>query len=386
MATAEKQNPTAKHPRATRRFLVLVHLWLGLTLGAVVSLTGLTGSALVFYQELDAGLNPQLVSEHPHSKPASYEAFYAFLTTLTPKGSGYWSIELPPEGGTITSRFVRNLGPGIADERRLVSIDPERLAVLRNTVWGGYAMTWLYDLHQQLLLPQAIGHMLMGVLGLLLLGLIALGFMVWWPKSGFWRDSLRLRWSASTSRNLLGIHRIAGAYFGLFLVVLAATGAMIALPHVTRPLLSQFSAIEPFPVVRSQRDEAGQRISFDRALAAAQKQYPDARAVWIDEPNGETGVYQIRMQAKAEPSPRFPRTYVWVDQYSGTILAARTTKGENFGDTVLTWLHPLHNGEAFGTAGKLVVFVLGFLPLVLFVTGLCRWLALRKEGQSRALP
>jgi uncharacterized iron-regulated membrane protein len=377
MDAGEKQNWTAKRPRTARRFFAIIHLWLGLTLGALFSVTGLTGSVLVFYQEIDARLTPQLASGDPHAKPATYEALYAFLTTLAPATDGYWSIELPAEGGTITSRFMSNISP----ERRLVSVDPARLVVLRDTVWGGSAMTWLYDLHQQLLLPQTFGRSVMGTLGVMLLVLVSLGIVIWWPKREEWRDSLTLSHNAPVSRRLLEFHQIGGAYFGLFLGMLAATGAMIGSPDVTRSLLSHLSSMPPFPIVASQPAEGLSRIPMDRAMAAAQKHYPQATIVWIDAPNGGRGVYQVRMRAPGEPSPRFPRTYVWLDQYTGNILASRTATGENAGDVVLTWLHPLHNGEAFGLAGRLVVLALGFLPLTLFVTGLWRWLS-RSPGNS----
>jgi uncharacterized iron-regulated membrane protein len=39
----------------------------------------------------------------------------------------------------------------------------------------------------------------------------------------------------------------------------------------------------------------------------------------------------------------------------------------------LNWLHPLHNGEAFGLTGRILVFLSGLLPLVLFITGFLRW-------------
>jgi uncharacterized iron-regulated membrane protein len=42
-----------------RKAWVLIHLWLGLTLGVAGSLLGVTGSVLVFDQALDGALNPQ---------------------------------------------------------------------------------------------------------------------------------------------------------------------------------------------------------------------------------------------------------------------------------------------------------------------------------------
>jgi uncharacterized iron-regulated membrane protein len=50
------------------------------------------------------------------------------------------------------------------------------------------------------------------------------------------------------------------------------------------------------------------------------------------------------------------------------------------GNTVLDWLHPLHNGEAFGLVGRWMTFFSGFVPLLLFVTGYIRW---RQKRQAK---
>lgn len=46
---------------------------------------------------------------------------------------------------------------------------------------------------------------------------------------------------------------------------------------------------------------------------------------------------------------------------------------ESGGDVLLNWLHPLHGGEAFGLAGRLLALAAGLAPIALFVTGLLRW-------------
>ena len=54
------------------------------------------------------------------------------------------------------------------------------------------------------------------------------------------------------------------------------------------------------------------------------------------------------------------------------------------GDTFLAWQWPLHSGEAFGWAGRLLVCAAGLPPLVLSVTGYTVWQARRRARQSRS--
>ena len=55
---------------------VQVHLWLGITLGVVGVLVGITGSILVFDTEIDGLLNPQryAVSKVTHALPPASTA------------------------------------------------------------------------------------------------------------------------------------------------------------------------------------------------------------------------------------------------------------------------------------------------------------------------
>ncbi|MFM8466673.1 MAG: PepSY domain-containing protein [Oxalobacteraceae bacterium] len=54
------------------------------------------------------------------------------------------------------------------------------------------------------------------------------------------------------------------------------------------------------------------------------------------------------------------------------------------GNTVLDCLHPLHNGEAFGLAGRWMILFLCFVPLFLLVTGFIRWRQKRRAKRFLA--
>ena len=51
---------TPTNSRRLRIALVRLHRWLGLSLGILLVVIGLTGSFAVFYREIDAALNPSL--------------------------------------------------------------------------------------------------------------------------------------------------------------------------------------------------------------------------------------------------------------------------------------------------------------------------------------
>ena len=132
--------------------------------------------------------------------------------------------------------------------------------------------------------------------------------------------------------------------------------------------------------MQSQRIGDAPRLAVDDAVRVASMNFPDATLRWIETPDGPSGTYRINLRVANEPGVRFPRTNVWIDQYSGEVLAIRDRQLNSAGDTLLDWLHPLHNGEAFGMAGRIVVAISGLIPLLLFVTGVMRW---RQKRRAR---
>lgn len=90
-----------RRARSWRVLLRRVHLWMGLSLGLLVALAGLTGSALIFYPEIDNALVPALRAVPAHARPASWQAVYDRLRHDYPARKGPWRIEATPDGGPI---------------------------------------------------------------------------------------------------------------------------------------------------------------------------------------------------------------------------------------------------------------------------------------------
>ncbi len=146
---------------------------------------------------------------------------------------------------------------------------------------------------------------------------------------------------------------------------------MLDLPDQVRPLLRQMSSLYATPVLTVA--PTGNPLPLDTLIARAERRFPDGRLAWIETPARATAAIRINLARPGEPSRRFPRTNVWLDPYSGRILAVRDGLAESGGDVLLNWLHPLHGGEVFGMAGRLLALLAGLSPIALFVTGLLRW-------------
>ena len=85
--------------RSLRRSLLALHLYLGIVLGLFFSLLGLSGSALVFYPEIDRWLNPELVIKGSAPAEIRYQAVFNQLHQQFPQRQGPWRIEIPRDSG-----------------------------------------------------------------------------------------------------------------------------------------------------------------------------------------------------------------------------------------------------------------------------------------------
>lgn len=104
------------------------------SVGAILVITGLTGTLLAFYVEIERGLYTHMQTAHPHALPSSYEGVYQRLAQLPPVApGGTWSIEIPPDGGVITSRrYYSALSETALRPTRMVTLDPLTFDVLRD--------------------------------------------------------------------------------------------------------------------------------------------------------------------------------------------------------------------------------------------------------------
>lgn len=366
--------------QAARVIMRRIHLWLGLSVGLLFALAGLTGSVLVFYPELDTLLHQELRQVQPGARPASWEAVYQRLRQAHPDRSGAWRIEVRPDGGAIPVRYYKPRETRDRDFAPLMLwVDPVSLRTLRSDFWGDYAVTWTYDLHYRLLLGRP-GALIMGIAGMAMLVLLASGLWAWWPRPGALRRSLRFKPDAAPIRRLYDIHKLAGLWSLVLLLVVTVTGVMLDLPDQVRPIIAQASPLFTSPSLVS-RPGPGGALPLDGLVQLAQARFPGAQLAWIETPATPAGTVRINLAQAGEPSRRFPRTNVWLDPYSGQIMAVRDAQRDSAGDAVLTWLHPLHSGEAFGLTGRILVFLSGIASAVLFVTGVLRWAQRRTSAR-----
>jgi uncharacterized iron-regulated membrane protein len=156
-------------------------------------------------------------------------------------------------------------------------------------------------------------------------------------------------------------------------VLLVFTGVLLALPEVKQQVLtSTLGAPDEVPAPRSTQ-ATGTQVPLSQALATAHAALPEARLTFIDVPSHGDEPLRMRMQVPGDPHRRFPASFVFVDAYSGQVLAVHDARRGNASTQVSKWIRPIHDGSIAGLGTRVLAILLGLLPTALLITGFLYW-------------
>jgi uncharacterized iron-regulated membrane protein len=394
--TAESERQSRARLQARRRLWLDVHLYLGLVVGAMLAVIGVTGSLLVFWQEIDEWLDPAMftVSAPPEGEHAfaPLSAIRAALDQALPPGAKAGGISAPRnESGCYKVYYDEEVS---GDTRRLC-IDPYRAKVLADKVYWSKRgvldhsfMSFLFQLHWSLLLYDFFGDngVVVGIAAILLIVSVATGVYLWWPPPGKWRAGLTLKRGAKGERLNYDLHKLAGIYTALVLLAVLISGVSMNLHDQFVWAVERAAPLSPAQRgdIKSGPADGRKTIPFDAAVGAASAQYPEGRLHNVGFPAKDDGVYKVCRNEIASLSHFIGLRCVEVDQYSGEILVVEDPVQGTAGDVVMQWQWPLHSGRAFGWTGRILVFLTGLACPLLYATGVIRWLQKRRARKQTA--
>jgi uncharacterized iron-regulated membrane protein len=381
-----------------KRFARTVHLWTGLIFGTILVLQGLTGTVLSWRDELDRWLNPALLQAPPPAglqvgdpmrvAPATAQA--ALDRLAHEPGYGRPNMLMFPErAGDVFVAWYRPT-PGAAAWKqpvtRQVMVDPATLAVTGERNWGEAGLTrplllpTLFHLHRYLMTGD-VGKVVVAVEGVALVLAALTGLVAWWPKltAGAIRAAFTVRHGGSWPRFSFQLHRAAGFFAAPLFVLAGFSGVSFNMPEWITPGIKAVAPMAPNGKVSNRSAASSPRLAPQAALEVAQARFPDARISRISLPGNPKQPFEIRVHQPGELRHGDGATRISIDAADGAVLRAIDPLRAQGGDKFMSWLFPLHTGEAFGTAGRAFVSLFGLMPLAFFVTGLVVWLRFRRQ-------
>jgi uncharacterized iron-regulated membrane protein len=374
---------------AARKSWVWLHRWLGLNLGIWFALVGLTGSVLVFEDEVDALLNPSLLVE---KKSGAHFLPHRILDRADDDFplAHVERLRVPRAQDDVYRLLIRVAPHMRAESERVEAlyspVSGELLGTRQAEVLGlsrPYLVKTIYEFHRNVLLGN-FGSNIVGLAGFLLMTSALTGAVMAWPRNrSGWKRVVWVKVRAGATRILFDVHRSWGAALCLLLLLATLTGSTLVYLNYARDIVSVFSEVAPFPVVPWRQLPPDGWQSFEAIAAKVAATYPDRQLAEVHLPSRPTAGYLFYLR-KAGDVHRLGDTIVWAHPATGEILFERSTRSRTAGETVMHWLYPLHSGTAFGLAGKVAMCLTGMAPLLLVLTGLWVWSRKRRAERMEA--
>ena len=213
-----------------RRALFQVHLWSGIAVGLYILLMSVTGSVLVYRNELyRAATREPILSKG--SGPRLTDDELGEAARLAYPG---YRVDKIARARNLDQAVEVSLRRG--DDVKFRMFDPRSGGDLGDSVPTGIRMvSKLLDLHDNLL-SGPTGRSVNGIGAFALLGLAVTGLAIWWPGIMSWRRSLTLPRGVGWRRWIWQLHSTVGFWSFGFMVVFAVSGAYLCIPDAIQNL------------------------------------------------------------------------------------------------------------------------------------------------------
>lgn len=373
-----------------------MHLYSGLAIGAFLILIALTGSIIAFNHEIDRALNPELLTVKSGGERRPLSEIVTTARAVYPDKPLAF-VRPPDEADDVYVAGFKTPKEGASSKSCCsgsnwfhVMVDPYTGKVTGQRDLSHYELTrpgfvrLMAGLHGNLLLGDA-GKTVVGLVSLVWLILSLIGVYLWWPGAKKIRMALSIKRKAGSARFIFDLHRAFGMYSLAVMVVLTFSGVYFIFPDYVKPMVAAFSPVSPKEAAHDSRFVGDQSpLTADAVATIAQARFPGAELKLVSLPQDDRASYAVTFRQKDEVRrPRGGKSKVWIDQYSGKVLADRDAQKMSGGDTFLNWQMPLHSGSAFGLAGRIIICLSGLVCTLLVITGTLIWLRKSRKKAAR---
>lgn len=367
---------------SARTVVRALHRWPSFVIGVVALAVGLSGSILTFREEIERALYEPRVEAR--SGTASLSQALTSARAVDP--ARRVSVIVLPEHPDRPVQFVLQK----KGARTLKEADQW---VVYTNPWDGSVVSWrrregsgiarLRDLHFALF-AGVTGLVVNGWIALALVAITLSGAVLWFQTAAKGR-LFSVNRSGSWKRTVWDLHRVGGVVFAALLIIVALSGAYYSFRETVTRLL--VSATGPLPPRSTPAVETLPNVppkDADAIAGYARAVLTDARLAVLRPPSLPNQAWAATLHREGdqgESTDSGPTAFL--HPQTGALLRLDDRRAMSAGGRFLKTMEPLHYGKLFGLPGRLVWFVVGLTPGLLFVSGLLMWWNRTRGGRPR---
>ena len=341
-------------------FLRLIHRWFGLSLGLVVIAMTLSGGVLIFHDAILRFKWPELATPIKSGQAHRYPEILAHVERQF-REPGVALIKFPDQGMNAFRLWLKDDSEVLAH--------PVSGKIISRWAWHETLTSILFEFHANLLAGD-IGEQVAGCLGILLVGFVVSGLVLWWPR----RRTFRLRFvlpRALSSSRLMRSHAAMGVIFAAPILLFAITGVTLVFYRPVATLLTSLLDSRP-PLTPSARVLPNNQSMrpWGEILRTLAETLPDGKLVYYIPPRPDNAVMTFRKRMPGEWHPN-GRSFILINPYTNDVLQSIDARQQQFGMRLVEKFYPLHASKIGGwpyalfallTAGTLIAAVItGYL-------------------------
>lgn len=345
--------------------LLWSHRWLGIIVGLHFVLLGLSGSYLVYADELDALLKPHLMKSSGASQSFNLTKTIASAQVGLKTDKPPMRVQIAPRESGFNHKLTFNIPEGDQKRRFITAyVDSANLEFKGEENFRKTLRGFLFIFHHDLFSGRT-GRTIIAVSGVLSLVLLIGGLYLWWPRGG---KTFRRVLTYNRKKNFLGLnielHKLSGFYSLVLMLVVTFSGVFLARP-----------------------DWFTTKENGGKAPAASSKPFADLNSLGKDFQDllDQDLVAQLRfdipaarMTAHARPGNDIYQNWKFSLE-NGDILTTQLKSTRSFGMIFADLQRIWHVGHFWGEFGRFLIFLSGLLPLFFYFTGFYIWLKKRAQ-------
>lgn len=358
------------HPQQVflRQALFQVHLWSGIILAIYMVAIGVSGSILVFRDELQRSMYPKIAvdpgkplaqvstvigniqSKFPNAKVTGVyapkergEPFVAYLQNIMPQRKGLQFVLAHPNTGRIVGE---------------IDIKTNWLAIVA-------------DLHFRLLAGRS-GLIANGIGAIFLLVLCITGAMVWWPGIRHWKRAFTVDFRRRWKRVNFDLHSAVGFWTLSIMSIWALSGIYFVWPEQFTNAVAKVmpTSDQRAPEIKIPEHKGRQSAELEPMINRAQAASGGKKLQGVMFPSAAGQPLTIYF-GSPNPNTLGPMDFFYFDPYTAKQVGTwHRFQNEKLGDKFIWLMFPLHFGIYWGMAVKIIWAMLGLALPLLTVTGI----------------
>lgn len=364
-----------------KRFFLKLHLYLGFSLGLLLSVLCLTGAILVFKNDISELLEPEVYRTErpaPEAKPMPLDELVRSVEAHQP------NIEL--SSLVVPHDLECNLQLHLKDDKRTILYIDRYTAEVKGVKTRQGFFFDVMRLHRWLLGSKgSAGQYIVAYSTLGFILIVISGLILWIPRN---RRQLRAAWrikfTASRQRLYRDLHITLGAYLTLPIVVLAITGLFFSpikwVGSTINSLAGSPAKVEsdkPSSPAVSPDQQPQLRAHWDAIVDELQRREPQAASITLEPTKAKTSLY------KGWGNMRASNEYT-IDPESGSLMLAKLYAEQPAYTKVRGWIYTIHIGAWGGWLSKLLTCLVAVLAGSLPLTGYYLYIKKRRAlGRGR---